>query len=100
MTSAANLKVVFPLTAANDSATYNWDIGTIKRPNETERQFEVASHRWVDLTERSGQFGVTVLTDEKNGSDKPSDNTIRLTLMRTPGPRGGRRALTRAVGNV
>lgn len=91
MTKEANLKVVFPLTAANDSATYNWDIGTIKRPNETERQFEVASHRWVDLTDKSGQFGVTILTDEKNGSDKPSDNTLRLTLMRTPGTRGGYR---------
>ena len=89
MTSAANLKVVFPLTASNDSATYNWDIGTIERPNETERQFEVASHRWVDLTDKSGRFGVTILTDDKNGSDKPSDNTLRLTLMRTPGTRGG-----------
>jgi alpha-mannosidase len=37
----------------------------------------------------SGVFGVTILTDCKNGSDKPSDNTIRLTLIRTPGIRGG-----------
>src|SRR4030095_15394300 len=34
-------------------------------------------------------FGVTVLTDCKNGSDKPDDKTIRLTLIRTPGTRGG-----------
>jgi len=32
----------------------------------------------------SGVFGATILTDCKNGSDKPSDNTIRLTLIRTP----------------
>ncbi|MCG6956589.1 MAG: glycosyl hydrolase-related protein [Gemmatimonadetes bacterium] len=89
MTREANLKVVFPLTAANDSATYNWDVGTIKRPNEMERQFEVASHRWVDLTDRSGRFGVTILTGDKSGSDKPADNTVRLTLVRTPGTRGG-----------
>lgn len=89
MTKEANLKVVFPLTASNDSATYNWDIGTIERPNEMERQFEVASHRWVDLTDKSGKFGVTLLTDVKNGSDKPNDSTLRLTLMRTPGTRGG-----------
>jgi alpha-mannosidase len=37
----------------------------------------------------SGAFGATVLTDCKNGSDKPNDNTIRLTLIRTPGTRGG-----------
>jgi alpha-mannosidase len=37
----------------------------------------------------SGTFGATILTDCKNGSDKPNDNTIRLTLIRTPGVRGG-----------
>ncbi len=50
-----------------------------------ERQFEVASHRWIDLTDKSGSFGTTILTDCKNGSDKPNDNTLRLTLMRSPG---------------
>ena len=50
-----------------------------------ERQFEVASHRWIDLSDKSGRFGTTILTDCKNGSDKPNDNTIRLTLMRSPG---------------
>jgi alpha-mannosidase len=82
---SANLKQAIPLTASNANATYNWDIGTIQRPNAQERQFEVASHRWIDLTDASGSFGVTVLTDCKNGSDKPNDNTIRLTLMRSPG---------------
>src|SRR5205823_9713695 len=33
-------------------------------------------------------YGVTVLTDCKNASDKPDDKTIRLTLLRTPGTRG------------
>src|SRR6201997_2457444 len=36
-----------------------------------------------------GAFGATILTDCKNGSDKPTDNTIRLTLIRTPGTAGG-----------
>ena len=88
-TKEANLKEAFPLSASNPNATYNWDIGTVERPNEFERQFEVASHRWIDLTDQSGSFGVTVLTDAKSGSDKPSDNTLRLTLIRTPGTRGG-----------
>lgn len=88
-TKEANLKATFSLAATNDLATYNWDVGTIQRPNEQERQFEVASHQWIDVTDKSGAFGVTVLTDCKNGSDKPDDKTIRLTLIRTPGTRGG-----------
>jgi alpha-mannosidase len=84
-TLAANLKVAFPFSAANENATYNWDLGTIQRPNAQERQFEVASHRWIDLTDKSGAFGATILTEYKNGSDKPDDHTIRLTLLRSPG---------------
>ena len=88
-TRSANLKATFPLAVENKLATYNWDIGTIQRPNAAERQFEVASHQWIDLTDQSGSHGVTVLTDCKNGSDKPDDKTLRLTLLRTPGTRGG-----------
>jgi len=84
-TLAANLKVVFPFSAANKVATYNWEIGTIERPVASERQFEVASHHWVDQTDESGSWGATILTDVKNGSDKRDDRTIRLTLLRTPG---------------
>jgi hypothetical protein len=82
---AANLKVVFPLSAANKMATYNWEIGTIERPVAQERQFEVAPHYWIDQTDESGSFGATILTDVKNGSDKRDDRTIRLTLLRSPG---------------
>jgi alpha-mannosidase len=90
-TANANLKATFPLTAANANATYNWDIGTIERGNNDERKFEVPSHQWFDLTDRSGTFGVTILSDCKYGSDKPDDKTLRLTLLRTPGigPRAG-----------
>ncbi|HJP90385.1 MAG TPA: glycoside hydrolase family 38 C-terminal domain-containing protein [Pyrinomonadaceae bacterium] len=90
-TRNANLKATFPLTASNSKATYNWDVGTIERSNNDERKFEVPSHQWFDLTDQSGTFGVTVLSDCKYGSDKPDDKTLRLTLMRTPGvsPRAG-----------
>ena len=82
---ASNLKAAIPLAASNKDATYNWEIGTVQRPNAAKRQFEVASHRWIDLTDKSGSFGTTILTNYKNGSDKPNDNTLRLTLMRSPG---------------
>ena len=88
-TRQSNLKATFPLAASNRVATYNWDIGTIERPSAEPNKFEVPSHQWSDLTDVSGLFGATILTDCKNGSDKPNDNTIRLTLIRTPGVRGG-----------
>lgn len=81
----ANLKATFPLSASNPNATYNWGVGTVQRPNAFDRQFEVASHQWIDLTDKSGAYGTTILTDCKNGSDKPNDNTLRLTLVRSPG---------------
>ncbi len=88
-TRESNLKATFPLTPSNHVATYNWDIGTIERPTAEPKKFEVPSHQWIDLTDASGEFGATILTDCKNGSDKPTDNTIRLTLIRTPGTAGG-----------
>jgi alpha-mannosidase len=88
-TRESNLKATFPLTASNEMATYNWDIGTIQRSTAQPKKFEVPSHQWIDLTDMSGKFGATILTDCKNGSDKPNDHTIRLTLIRTPGTAGG-----------
>ena len=87
-TKESNLKATFPLAASNQVATYNWDIGAIERPSARPKKFEVPSHQWIDLTDMSGEFGATILTDCKSGSDKPNDNTIRLTLIRTPGTRG------------
>ena len=88
-TRESNLKAIFPLAAHDQVATYNLGIGTIQRPNARPKKFEVLSHQWIDLTDASRAFGATILTDCKNGSDKPNDNTIRLTLIRTPGTRGG-----------
>ena len=88
-TKESNLKATFPLTASNEKATYNWDIGTIERPSAEPKKFEVPSHQWIDLTDMSHEYGATILTDCKNGSDKPNDHTIRLTLIRTPGTSGG-----------
>ncbi len=82
---SANLKAVFPLAAANKVATYNWEVGTIQRPAAFDRQFEVASHHWIDQTDESGIYRATLLTDVKNGSDKRDASTIRLTLLRSPG---------------
>jgi len=78
------LKAAFPLTAANAKATYNLGVGTIQRANNDSLKYEVPAKEWFDLTDRSGKFGVTILEDCKYGSDKPDDQTLRLTLMYTP----------------
>jgi alpha-mannosidase len=88
-TAEAALKATFPLTALNPKATYNWDVGTIERATNDEKKYEVPSHQWFDLTDTRGAYGVTVLSDCKNGSDKPDDSTLRLTLLYTPGLGGG-----------
>jgi alpha-mannosidase len=84
-TESAALKAAFPLAVSNPQATYNWGAGTIERGNNEEKKFEVGSHRWFDLTDKSGNYGVTVLSGVKVGSDKPDDSTLRLTLIYTPG---------------
>ena len=80
----ALLKAAFHLTAEAPEATYNLDLGTIKRGNRNEKQYEVPTHGWIDLTDNSGNYGVSILTGAKYGSDKVDDNTLRLTLIHGP----------------
>jgi alpha-mannosidase len=84
-----SLKAVFPLTVANPLATYNWELGKVQRGNNEPKKYEVPAHQWFDLTDTKGDYGVSVLSDYKYGSDKPADNQLRLTLLYTPGTRGG-----------
>ncbi len=88
-TKATALKQEFKLAASNPNATYNWQVGTIERGNNNKDHFEVGSQRWFDLTDASGGFGASVLTGSKIGSDKPDDQTVRLTLLYSPGVKGG-----------
>jgi len=79
-----SLKASFPLAVSNENATYNLGVGTITRGNNNEKKFEVPSKEWFDLTDKAGKYGVSILEDCKYGSDKPDDNTLRLTLLYTP----------------
>lgn len=85
----ALLKAEFPLTVSNPEATYDLGIGSVKRGNNTLTAYEVYAQYWADLTDRSGNYGVSVLNDSKYGWDKPNDNTLRLTLLHTPETKGG-----------
>jgi len=79
-----SLKASFPLAVSNENATYNLGVGTISRGNNEEKKFEVPSKEWMDLTDKSGKYGVSILEDCKFGSDKPDNNTLRFTLLYTP----------------
>jgi len=78
------LKAVFPLAASNEVTTYDLGFGTIERPTNTPRKYEVPAQQWADLTDASGAFGVAILNDCKYGWDKPDDHTLRLTLIHAP----------------
>ena len=82
--SNALLKAEFPLSVSNEKATYDIGLGSVKRGNNQDNLFEVYAHRWTDLTDRTGQYGVTILNDSRYGWDKPADNTLRLSLLYTP----------------
>lgn len=82
--SESSLKATFALRVSNPEATYSWDLGTIRRGNNSEKQFEVPTHSWLDLTDATGDYGVSILTGAKYGSDKPSNDSLRLTLLYTP----------------
>ena len=79
-----SLKADFPLTVSNPEATYNLGVGAIRRGNNDSVKFEVPAKEWFDLTNTDSSYGVTILEDCKYGSDKPSDNMLRLTLLYTP----------------
>lgn len=88
-TRESALKAAFPVTTANPTATYDLQVGAIQRTNNNPGRYEVPQHQWFDVTAPDNKYGVAILNDSKFGSDKPSDDTVRLTLLYTPGVRGG-----------
>jgi len=79
-----SLKAAFPTTVVNEFATYSLNTAAIKRTTNNDVKFEVPGRQWIDITDRSNSYGVSILEDCKYGSDKPDNSTLRLTLMYTP----------------
>ncbi len=78
------LKVAFPVDVLSRTATYEVQFGAQTRPthhsNSYDRaKFEVAGHRWIDLSE--GGYGISLLNDCKYGFDT-YQNTMRISLLR------------------
>lgn len=74
----------FALTASNEKATFDLGLGAIKRENMNETLFEVPAQKWADITDKNGEFGISILSECKYGWDKYNDNTLRLTAIHTP----------------
>jgi alpha-mannosidase len=79
-----SLKAAFPTTVVNEFATYSLNTAAIERITNNDVKFEVPGRQWIDITDRSNNYGVSILEDCKYGSDKPDNSTLRLTLMYTP----------------
>lgn len=80
------LKVAFPVDIRSRTATYEVQFGAMERPTHhstsyDRAKFEVAGHRWIDLSE--GAYGVSLLNDCKYGFDT-YENTMRISLLRSP----------------
>lgn len=80
------LKAAFEADVLAPKATYEIACAAIERTTHENTtwdraKFEVAAHKWADLSE--GGYGVSVLNDCKYGYDI-KDNVLRLTLLRSP----------------
>lgn len=76
------LKVAFPMSIHPENVTYDIAYSTINRPAiNTKAQFEVEGYKFADMSKDG--FGVSVLSDSKEGWDCPN-GVLRLSLLRSP----------------
>ncbi len=83
-----SLKAEWPLTVSNSTATWSGGVGVVSRPTNNPRCYEMPVQRWMNLTDTAGTYGVSLYDDGKFGSDRPANDTLRLTLLHTPEARG------------
>ena len=81
----SNLRAAFHLNVSNPKATFDLGLGAIESGNtDSFPYYQHVAHQWADLTAEDGSYGVSILNDCKYGMDKPTDDTLRLTLIHTP----------------
>lgn len=78
----SNLKISFPLSINSDHGTYDIGIAKYNRKNNTYKLYEVPAQKFAKIEDDN--IGITILTDSRQGFDKPTDNIIRLTAVHTP----------------
>ena len=80
------LRALFPLNVRSHEATFETMYGVVRRPTHRntswdEVRFEVAAHRFADLSEPG--YGVALLNDGKYGHSA-RDNVLGISLLRSP----------------
>jgi alpha-mannosidase len=80
------LKVAFPLNITAFTCRYDIAFGNMDRPTTRsttweKTKFEVAAHKWADLSDNG--YGVALINDCRYGYDCEK-NVLRLSLVRAP----------------
>ncbi len=78
------LKASFPIGDRDSEATYDLGLGVIQRGINRPESYEVPAQQWADLSSPTSGRGVSIINDCKYGWDRPSAETLRLTLVRSP----------------
>ncbi|MEW5946655.1 MAG: glycoside hydrolase family 38 C-terminal domain-containing protein [bacterium] len=81
-------KLAFPLNLSSESAWFEIPYAAIERRSvprtlAEQAKWEVSAQKWVDYTDASGAFGVSLLNNSKYGYDVKR-NVLRMTLLRSP----------------
>ncbi len=74
----------FYFTATNKTATFDLGLGAIKREKANKKLYEVAAQKWVDLTDESKTYGISVFSDSKYGWMMKDERSLRLTVLHSP----------------
>jgi alpha-mannosidase len=72
------IKAAFPAAAKNSTAVFEIPYGVISRPVDGT---EVPALKWIDLTDESGTYGLSLLNDCKYGFDVKG-SVMRISLVR------------------
>ncbi len=81
------LKAAFPVDIESKEIRCEIQYGSLKRKLTRENswdqaKFECCAHKWIDITDDSGAFGVAILNDCKYGYDA-KEKLMRLTLIKS-----------------
>jgi alpha-mannosidase len=71
------IKAAFPAAVKNSTAEFEIPYGAIPRPADGT---EVPALRWIDLTDQSGAYGLSLLNDCKYGFDVKG-NVMRISIV-------------------
>ena len=77
------LKASVPCASTNEKASYDLSDGVCTRTVNNQVHAEVFGVKWADISEKYGEFGVSLLNNSRYGYDMPNDHTMRLSLLRS-----------------